>query len=109
MGEPNPEFCDSHGQILVPYLSPSWREIMLVNILSRLEFEDQARTIYALLARRLPDLSFEEFLDLASPDDFPTWWTATRPPPIEGEGGQGKPIGQVSSRRLPWRSLLFAG
>lgn len=110
MGEPNPEFCSPFGALAVPYLSPSWREIMLVNALGHLAFEDQARAIYALLTRRLPDLTFDEFLDLSSPDDFPTWWAATRPPAPEGQGeGEGKPTGQVSSRRLPWRSLLSAG
>lgn len=110
LGEPNPEFCSPYGVLAVPYLSPSWREIMLVSALGRLEFEDQAHTIYALLARRLPDLSFDEFLDLTSPDEFPEWWAATRPPVAEGEGEpQGKPIGRGRSRPSPWRSHLSGG
>lgn len=111
MGEPNPEFCDLYGALSVPYLSPSWRENMLVGALNRLDFPDQAQAIYALVQRRLPDLTFDEFLDLSGPDEFPAWWTAMRPPRAEGSGEEagGKPTGQASSRRLPWRSLLFAG
>lgn len=110
MGEPNPEFCDTFGALQIPYLSPSWREIMLVTALGHFELEDQARAIYALLARRLPDLTEDEFLDFSSPDDFLGWWTATRPPVAEGPGGNtGKPTGRASSRRSPWRSLLSAG
>ena len=61
-------------------------------------------------ARRLPDLGFEEFLDLCSPDEFVGWWTATRPPVADGQGGgAGKPTGRASSRRSPFRSLLSVG
>lgn len=110
MGEPNPEFCDAFGALQIPYLSPSWREIMLVTALGHFELEDQARAIHALLARRLPDLTEDEFLDYSSPDDFLGWWTATRPPIGEGQGGgAGKPTGRGSSRRSPWRSLLSGG
>ena len=111
LGEPNPDFCDAYGQLLVPYLSPSWRETMLVGALGELELEDQARTIYLLLLRRLPDLTLDEFLDLCGPDEFPAWWRATRPPRPEGQGeeAEGKPTGRASSRRSPWRSQLSAG
>lgn len=111
MGEPNPEFCSPFGALAVPYLSPSWRENMLVSALNHLDFADQAHAIYVLVRRRLPDLTLDEFLDLCGPDEFPGWWTATRPPKAEGAGEEteGKPTGQASSRRLPWRSLLSAG
>lgn len=111
MGEPNPEFCDPFGPLFVPYLSPTWREILIVRAISTFTLEDQAQATFVLVQRRLPDLTFAEFLDLTGPEDFSPWWIATRPPVPEEEGGEpeGKPTGRVSSRRSPWRILLSAG
>ena len=110
MGEPNPEFCDPFGPLSVPYLSPSWRETLIVRGLNEFTLEEQAQAIYILVQRRLPDLTFPEFLDLSGPEDFGPWWTATRPPADEGQGEpQGKPLGRASTRRSPWRILLSAG
>lgn len=110
MGEPNPDFCDPFGVLMVPYLSPSWREILIVRAIGTFELEDQARAIFALLQRRLPDLTFAEFLDLCAPEDFLPWWMATRPPvPEEAGEPEGKPTGRASSRRSPYRTLLSGG
>ncbi|UQN06762.1 hypothetical protein [Deinococcus sp. QL22] len=108
LGVPNPDFCDVFGALQVPYLSPSWREISIVGHLQHLELVDQAQAIYTLIARRLPELTFDEFADLTGPDHFLDWWTATRAP--SSGGGDGPPsTGRVPSRPSPWRVLLATG
>lgn len=109
MGEPNFDFLDAFGRLQVPYLSPSWREIELARRLSELEFPDQARAVFSMLHKRLPELDWEDFLDECCPEDFAPWWIATNAPRQNGEVGEGKPTGRGSLRFSPYRSLLSAG
>lgn len=112
LGEPNPDYVDAFGPLLVPYLAPSWRELGLVRSLGQLELDTQAQVIYTLLARRLPDLTLDDFLDLTAPEHFSPWWQATRAPiPPDQEGGDNGPpsTGRVPSRLSPWRARLSTG
>ncbi|OWL95092.1 hypothetical protein CBQ26_13655 [Deinococcus indicus] len=112
LGEPNPDYVDAFGPLLVPYLAPSWRELGLVRSLGQLELDTQAQVIYTLLARRLPDLTLDDFLDLTAPEHFSPWWQATRAPiPPDQEGGDNGPpsTGRVPSRLSPWRARLSGG
>ncbi|WP_229844338.1 hypothetical protein [Deinococcus indicus] len=96
----------------MPYLAPSWRELGLVRSLGQLELDTQAQVIYTLLARRLPDLTLDDFLDLTAPEHFSPWWQATRAPiPPDQEGGDNGPpsTGRVPSRLSPWRARLSGG
>ena len=112
LGEPNPDFTDPFGPLSVPDLAPSWRELGLVRSLGQLDTDTQAQVIYTLLVRRLPDLTFDEFLDLTAPEHFSPWWQATRAPvPPDQEGGDSGPpsTGRVPSRLSPWRARLSGG
>lgn len=112
LGEPNIEYCDAFGPLLVPYLAPSWRELAIVANLHRVDRETQAVALYGLLVRRLPDLELDDFLNLTAPEHFSLWWQATRapiPPDLEG-GDSGPPsTGRVPSRLSPWSALLSTG
>ncbi|WP_229778127.1 hypothetical protein [Deinococcus seoulensis] len=93
-------------------MAPSWRELGLVRSLGQLELDTQAQVIYTLLARRLPDLTLDDFLDLTAPEHFSPWWQATRAPiPPDQEGGDSGPpsTGRVPSRLSPWRARLSSG
>lgn len=112
LGEPNPEYADAFGPLLVPYLAPSWRELAIVSNLDRVDREAQAVALYGLLVRRLPELEMDDFLNLTSPEHFGPWWRATRAPiPPDQEGGGERPpsTGREPSRPSPWSVLLSTG
>ncbi|MBZ9752723.1 hypothetical protein K7W42_17925 [Deinococcus sp. HMF7604] len=108
LGEPNPDYADPFGPILVPYLSPSWREIAIVGHLHEMELPDQARAIYGLIQRRLPDLTPAEFEDLTGPEHFQAWWVAIRAPQKDGDSGPPS-TGRGRSAPSPWSVLLPTG
>ncbi|MVN86815.1 hypothetical protein GO986_08570 [Deinococcus sp. HMF7620] len=110
LGEPNPDFSELYGAVLVPYLAPSWREMSLVRALHELDLGDQAAVIYSLVQRRLPTLTFEQFCELTGPDGFTDWWQANRPP-RDAEGGDSRPpsTGRGRSAPSPWSVLLSGG
>jgi hypothetical protein len=94
LGKPNWQYASAYDGLLVPYLFASWREVMIVAGLAALPVEDQGLLVYGILHKRLPELSYDAFLDATSTEGFIPWWSALRAgahTDAEGKASAGPP------------------
>ncbi len=83
LGQPSDEHATMCGQLRVPYLSWSFKELRQLREIPQ-DADEQVPFFFALIQRRLPDLTLEQFEEACGPVDIQGWFTA-----VNGGGDQG--------------------
>ena len=84
LGLPSDEHTQKCGTLDVPYLSLSWKELKEVGNLGKLSTDDFAALMFRMLARRMPNLTEEQFEEACGPAQLVPWINLVQAGPDSG-------------------------